>query len=211
MDEDWGLFGSSDDDDEPGIKKSLSTNRAMVLREDLSCGGNRGFFAEENLEAGRLLLAEVPWITWPLGDLSTPANLWAAAAAVLENPAALEASTTLHPLSLDDAQEGEADAMRKEHGERMVALLDKGEPKSTESELVLLLLRLHHNGFASGLYTRLSIFNHSCDPNVIKFSTTSSTAGASECWTTKPVGAGEVLRARFCVLSFACFRPFLCA
>jgi len=65
------------------------------------------------------------------------------------------------------------------------------------------LLALQHNGFSSGLYTQLSIFNHSCDPNTIKFSAKCSAGGArmSECWTTRPVQEGEELTIDYCPTS----------
>ena len=204
--DEWELFGSDSDSEEGagtiGLPAKVSTNEAMVLKTDLECGGSRGFVAKVDLEAGRLLVAEVPWVTWPEPDLSRPENLWAAAMVVLGNPPALHASTALHPLSLDTAEEGEADAMLEQHGPRMAALFEAQSECCSEQELVLLLLRLHHNGFASGLYTRLSIFNHSCEPNVIKFSTASSTVGASECWTTRPVKAGEATTLTLCIVFF---------
>ena len=116
---------------------------------------------------------------------------------VLSDEEAFRASNSLHPKELADAEEDEIESMRSIHQARIEALLVNHIEWNAE-EVIRLLLALQHNGFASGLYTRLSIFNHSCKPNVIKFDTKTNTAGASECWTIRAVKAGEELCIHYC-------------
>jgi hypothetical protein len=59
-----------------------------------------------------------------------------------------------------------------------------------EAEGLRLLLTLKSNGFRSGLYLHLSVFNHSCTPNCVKWS---PAQGLSHVRTLRPVRAGEVL------------------
>ena len=118
-----------------------------------------------------------------------------AAEAVLTDRAACEASKTLHPTSCTEVDENEVTKVRDVHGDRISEFVANG---GDEEEIIRILLAMQHNGFSSGLYTELAIFNHSCDPNVIKFSTESSKSGASECWTTRPVAAGEELTIHYC-------------
>jgi hypothetical protein len=60
-------------------------------------------------------------------------------------------------------------------------------------EIVRLFLVLQHNGFESGLYRYLTILNHSCQPNSIKYAPTSASYGASEVWTIERIEKGQEL------------------
>jgi len=194
--DEWDLFGSCSS----GEDADEQTTPAISIRDNVAVGGGRGFFATRDLPAGVLLLCEVPWVRWPEGgDLSDPEALFAAALLILDGPG-LEASRSLHPACQAEALPAEVVAVRELHQSRLQHHVDGG---GDDEEVVRVLLALQHNGFSSGLYTQLSIFNHSCDPNTIKFSAKCSAGGArmSECWTTRPVQEGEELTIDYCPTS----------
>jgi hypothetical protein len=68
----------------------------------------------------------------------------------------------------------------------------------TESEVLRLALVLQHNCFGSGLYRFISIINHSCMPNCIKFAPTAASLGASEIYATRNIVQGEEITINYC-------------
>lgn len=83
--------------------------------------------------------------------------------------------------ALEMYREGDFDAIIENH------------PTVQKDEILRIFLVLQHNAFASGLYKYLSLFNHSCIPNCIKFSPKPANNRASEIWTVRSVNAGEEL------------------
>lgn len=68
----------------------------------------------------------------------------------------------------------------------------------TEHEILRLALVLQHNCFGSGLYRYISIINHSCMPNCIKFAPTAASLGASEIYATRGIAQGEEITINYC-------------
>jgi len=69
----------------------------------------------------------------------------------------------------------------------------------TEHEVLRLALVLQHNCFGSGLYRYISIINHSCMSNCIKFAPTKASMGASEIYTTRNITRGEEVTINYCL------------
>jgi hypothetical protein len=196
--------GSSDDDETPcsttadGDTMHMPPTQLVSVRS-MDVGGGRGVFANGDLPAGFLVLSEIPVVTWPdeCSDLEDHANLLRALYLLCTNRDAFEVSTHLHPLVLGDADADEIAAAREILSEDVDNSILEDSAKTTEDALRV-LLTLQHNGFVSGLYQNLSLVNHSCNPNCIKFAPTASSLHASEIWTTRPVLAGEEITICYC-------------
>lgn len=220
-------FFPDDDDEEGGDAAAVvvvvtTEQHPPLLRvaTDLAhVGGGRGVFAAQDIAAGTLLLAEIPVSVWPdASSLDDPEVLLGAIEAICAFPDALEASRTLHPVSLEQADEDDclriAGVWDAEAVDALVAGLASrhGCSAVTPPEVLRLGLALQHNGFVSGLYTKLTLVNHACRPNCIKFSPTSGTGWASEIWSTRPINAGEELTICYCApaeLSSRAMRAYL--
>jgi hypothetical protein len=197
------LFGSDDEDDgQSESQQQAQVPRAPVaVREGLNhCGGGRGVFATSAVAAGTLILSEIPIAVWPdASSLDDPEVLLNTLEFICSDAEALAASKTLHPRSMESADE--ADRLRIADVwsiEAIEALCTSVGGKVSRDDVLCLALALQHNGFNSGLYSRLTLVNHSCRPNCIKFMPSSSTGWASEIWTTRPVLAGEELTICYC-------------
>lgn len=114
---------------------------------------------------------------------------------VICSDVAIQTCRHLFPRSLSDCSSEEQEKAKEyltdtfEMGPAEISLeLDIGF-----DEILRLFLVLQHNGFDSGLYRFLTVVNHSCRPNCIKYAPTSASHGASEIWTTEFVPAGQEL------------------
>jgi hypothetical protein len=196
------LFGSDDEDDVNAEPQQSEAARAPIaVREGLDhCGGGRGVFAAADIAAGTLILSEIPIAVWPdASSLDDPEVLLNTLEFICRDTEALAASKTLHPKSLGNADE--ADRLRIADvwsTEAIEALCTSVGGKVARDDVMCLALALQHNGFNSGLYSRLTLVNHSCRPNCIKFMPSSSTGWASEIWTTRSVLAGEEITICYC-------------
>jgi hypothetical protein len=197
------LFGSDDEDDgQSESQQQARVPRAPVaVREGLNhCGGGRGVFAIADVGAGTLIVSEIPIAVWPdASSLDDPEVLLNTLEFICSDAEVLAASKTLHPRSLENADE--ADRLRIADVwsiEAIEALCTSVGGKVSRDDVLCLALALQHNGFNSGLYSRLALVNHSCRPNCIKFMPSSSTGWASEIWTTRLVLAGEELTICYC-------------
>lgn len=221
------FFPSDDDEDEapPGVARgevnveSRAHPPLLRVETDLKgVGGGRGVFAAQKIAAGTLLLAEIPVSVWPdASSLDDPEVLLGAIEAICAFPDALEASRTLHPVSLEQADADDrlriAEVWDAGALDTLVAaLVSRHGCSVTPPEVLRLALALQHNGFVSGLYTKLTLVNHACRPNCIKFSPTSGTGWASEIWATRAIAAGEEVTICYCApaeLSSRAMRAYL--
>lgn len=186
------LFGSDDEDlaNSNGISSQSPKAPVCEVKSHPGVGGGRGVFSLQTLPAGTLVLAEVPTCQWPL-DASAMNNEteWALEITkfVLANPTYHEVTKSLHPQHLKNTDPEELSTAS--------ALMDEVEVEGgvDKDEFLRVFLTLQHNGFESGLFGLLTMVNHSCDPNCIKFPPSSGTAGYSEIWTTRNVEIGEEL------------------
>ena len=146
----------------------------------------------------QLVLLEEPCVQWPEND-GEVTDVRGAIRRILSSAVAYEVTKDLHPRRLEDAEPDELTIARDEvwQGTKQmddfikelieaksgpfVATTEQQPPlppPATASlaagmdtaELLRLTLVLQHNGFASGLYHRLSMINHSCAPNCLKIS-----------------------------------------
>jgi hypothetical protein len=202
------LFGSStgDDSEEEGDegnpkKDVISTGKKLsAVVEMLEVGGNRGLIATCRIPPGVLILAEIPAVTWNDNNensLEEKEHLVATIQACLLNKLAYQTTKTLYPMVLEDCD--------NEERERAEALLDSELIKETAdktgftyNEVLRVLLVLQHNGFESGLYGVLTMLNHSCNPNCIKFSPSTGSSSASEIWTVRQVEENVELTICYC-------------
>ena len=200
-------FGTSDIDDddsnngEQQVAGSSSASALTAVRDQLAdVGGGRGVFALRALPAGVLVVSEVPMVTWSDGDLSDPAFLASVVEACCCNEDAYAVTQALHPRLFAECDAYELTKARELLPEPLQAGIaaKAGWGDRDISEVVRVALVLQHNGFGSGLYRSLTMLNHSCVPNAIKYSPSPGSLGASEIWTVRPVAAGEELTISYC-------------
>lgn len=193
------LFGSTEDEmDNHDIEvEETESMRLSTVVEMRDIGGSRGLVSNCRIPPGVLLLAETPAVTWKENKLEEIENLIVTVEACLVNKVGHEITKNLHPKLLADCDEEEV--------ENAKALLDSNciEELSLKTgiekeEILRVLLVLQHNGFGSGLYGVLTMLNHSCNPNCIKFPPSAGSSGASEIWTVKQVEKGEECTICYC-------------
>eukprot|EP01031_Cornospumella_fuschlensis_P026072 gene26072-31482_t len=190
------LFGNDDDSTavEQPVSKSIVYN--SVVQASLAEGG-RSVVATEFLPAGTLIACEWPFITWNDLNFEDAQSVYSVLRSIYDNqPKLAKSLTSLYPQELTpQLLENEIHPLSgsKPLIHDILALNLKAAEMISTEEIYRLLLVLQHNAFDSGLYAYLSMFNHSCVPNCIKFSPTSKSRGASEIWTTRDVQAGEEL------------------
>ena len=80
-----------------------------------------------------------------------------------------------------------------------------GHPLNTISnaDLIRAAAAMHLNSFNSGVFPTISLINHSCRPNCVKFEP--NAVGVSEVRVVRPIAAGE--ECTICYLSFAAGLP----
>eukprot|EP00753_Platysulcus_tardus_P007843 PLAT15505.7.p1 GENE.PLAT15505.7~~PLAT15505.7.p1 ORF type:complete len:572 (-),score=264.64 PLAT15505.7:5-1720(-) len=172
-------------------------------------GGSRGFVAKRALPAGTLILSERAAYPWPRSLSSLPELAGLASMLGSERRSELvRACSQLHPRSLEEADEELVDQLAEAHAGAVEAMLEEESARESRGEigaaltrpqLLRLLFSLRCNAFASGLYLHMSMWNHSCVPNCVKFSpggaesSAVGDAGCSEVWTQRAIEAGEEL------------------
>lgn len=149
----------------------LSKMGPVTLKYNMSgIVGGRGFIASSDITPGTVLCREEPFIRLKaikleemLIELFNRSDL-----SLILGPLGL-----LHPISLDHLEKKELESFRKEQDE-MVSnvwknINDKNQRLVDRDAILRLGLALRFNGFSSGIYLHLSIFNHQCKANCIKF------------------------------------------
>ena len=189
------IFGQDDEIESGELPQKARGPLVEVRRSLKGVGGGRGVFAVDAIEVGTLVLAEVPVEVWAdAASLDDPDLLLQVIESILGHEEALAACKTLHPTSFAAADEGDRQRIASVWSDDDIeGLCRRALSRPTREEVLCIALALQHNGFASGLYSKLTLVNHSCRPNCIKFSPSSSTGWASEIWTTRPVQKGEEL------------------
>ncbi len=168
------LFGE-DDDEEEQLTRNQQIFSKLAAKESLAeiktianIGGERGLFAKFHIPAGSLILSEIPVIVWPECDLTDIENLIQVLRLVCMNQKAIDTTKNLHPRILQHADNEEiVSAQETVTLERLTEIAHESTLET--DEVLRIFLTLQHNGFSSGLYEFLSIANHSCQPNCIKF------------------------------------------
>lgn len=194
------LFGASSDDESDSDSEAGSTSAAATLGTNTrisavvqlpDVGGKRGVVALCRIPPGVLLLAETPTATWNSNNLEEE-DLLAAVEACLSIKIANETIKTLHPINLTDCDTEEIERAEELIGRDKITGIAL-KVSETNEEVLRVVLALQHNGFGSGLYGVLTMLNHSCSPNCIKFSPSVGSSGASEVWTVKQIEENEEL------------------
>ncbi|CAM9611814.1 unnamed protein product, partial [Heterosigma akashiwo] len=174
--------------------------------EDLEeVGGGRGFMAASTISPGTILMRERPYIDWPTlpdGIQSDKQRVYHVIRALLQEEARtreqkMENLSHLTPRNLEEVPPGMIPTACKEYEEEIQSLLEEFAPTGiTREALILLLLRFQCNGFSSGVYLHLCIFNHACDANCIKFQlrTEEDQRFYSEIRAIAPISQGEELK-----------------
>lgn len=198
------LFGTATDDDSDAENESdlkttnLSDPVSLTAVVGMAhVGGSRGLIAMKKIPPGVLILAEIPTITWESRILSEEDDLISTVEACISTSAAHAVTKTLHPTFLNSCNEGEIRRAEEFVGHKRVQEIAVKVGVTTD-EVLRVLLALQHNGFGSGLYGVLTMLNHSCTPNCIKFSPSAGSSGASEIWTISQVDRGEELTICYC-------------
>lgn len=196
--EEWkDLFGEDDEEEtEEKVEETVAEN--SIVKEIPGLGGGRGLFAARDLSAGILIVAEIPIVVWDDPNaLDDPDILADVVERVCSDSDASSVCRHLHPRSLSEADEKEKSRVDDIWGRDVLQRISLKTSMPID-EVIRIILVLQHNGFGSGLYKHLSMVNHSCSPNCIKFNPSNSSGWASEIWTTRPVSVGEELTICYC-------------
>lgn len=121
---------------------------SIEVRRIASSG--RGVFASRQLEPGTIVLAERPILAWSIEACSAQPELLGVRFA-LEQPDASAALTCLHPINLSDASPSAVGKAKRNYG---------GVRGDNALRLALVM---QFNAFDSGVFARLSLFNHACE------------------------------------------------
>ena len=205
-----------EDSDLPPIFPSPAFVGPVIFQSDSShyCGG-RSFLASQDLPAGALVMKEEPMVGWDedlMGIGGTGAfdgfidvlvgckrareeeqlSLLRSSqeSTELEVCDVLLCAKSLHPTSLSHVPQRQVAKVKKSHSSSISASAAK--LGLDEEEVLRLYFCFLCNGFSSGLYGFLSIFNHSETPNCYKFPP-SPPSHQSSVWTTRAVSKGEHL------------------
>ena len=201
-DDDVDVDENDDDDDDHGNRGAIATTQPPLteVRDKLvDVGGGRGVFALRPLPAGVLVVSEVPTATWGDGDLSDPAFLASVVETCCCSKDAYAVTQALHPRLFAECDVVELTKARELLPDDVqAAIAARAGFGADVGEVVRVALVLQHNGFGSGLYRSLTMLNHSCVPNAVKYSPSSGSLGASEIWTVRSVAAGEELTISYC-------------
>lgn len=191
------IFSENDSDkeeDEEQVGEEDDKSEQSILSkvvEISNIGGNRGLVATCYIPSCVLILAEVPAVTWKDKNLEEKNALITTIETCLSNELAYSTSKNLYPKSIEDCRKDEIDTLH----ELLTPIEITGiaiRSNIDRDEVLRVLLVLQHNGFGSGLYNVLTMLNHSCNPNCIKFSPSAGSSGASEVWTVREVQENEV-------------------
>lgn len=196
------LFGSSTDEDSnlEDEEQSAPTvgrqERLSAVVEMIDVGGSRGLVALTRIPTGVLLLAETPSVVWNNSNLED-GDLENTLETCLSNELAHRTTKSLHPTVLQNCESDEIFRAQNLLGLEKIHRIAETVGETTD-EVLRVLLVLQHNGFGSGLYGVLTMLNHSCSPNCIKFSPGTGSSGASEIWTIDEVEKGDELTICYC-------------
>ena len=165
-------------------------------------GGRRGLFATCDLGAGFLVLSERPSFDYSSTGSSFEMSededcIFKILETLCQDEKAVTATKSLHPQSLSDSEGGSIEAAKERIGTERLDAISKASDLDA-NEIIRIYLTLEHNGFNSGLYKELSLINHSCDPNCVKYSPKPGSLGGSEVWTTRPIKADEEFTICYC-------------
>ena len=201
------LFGSSAEDDSDDDDQALGVNVKSIgssehstlsaVTEFSDIGGCRGLTALSKIPPGVLILAEIPAVTWSGSNLEEEDDLGRTIEACLNSELAHQTTKILHPQSLKSCDTEEIQRAEDVLGSLRISEIASKSGVTIE-EVLRVLLVLQHNGFESGLYGVLTMLNHSCNPNCIKFSPSTGSSSASEIWTVREVEKGEELTICYC-------------
>jgi len=223
LDKMFGDDGDDDDDDDGDADKgplssssshtsshtsSLLTNTlfpCFEIRSNLNnIGGGRGCFATNDMTAGTLIVAEVPTMAWSndiSSNLQDPDILYNIIIQIINDKKSYEVALLLHPQNLNDVDNDDITRASSMLSPSLLNnIYNNDNININKDEIIRMILVLQHNGFSSGLYHILTKFNHSCQPNCIKFQPTPSSFGASEIWSIRDIIKGEELTINYCEL-----------
>lgn len=175
-------------------------------------GGGRGVFALENIEAGSLIMSEIPISEIPSHPPDRdPAERFVLhltneknALSRLERVAIMENIKYLHPQSLHDITQEHLTFIKN----RSAKLLSEMQTNTIAIDLNLneadtlyrVICALHFNGFTTGVYLHLAMVNHSCCGNCVKWGVREGVVH-SEVRATRRILAGEEISFSYLVPS----------
>ncbi|GMH69351.1 hypothetical protein TL16_g07222 [Triparma laevis f. inornata] len=169
----------------------IHVGNIVLNQESASYGGSRSFTAQCDLHPGALLIRELPLITWPSTQIGKPLGIEAVAHIITSNK--VSAFDSLHPVNLQtDVPQDEVSKIQAKYSSAISSLSSTSSlPPPT---ILRLLMTLICNGFESGVYGYLSIFNHSESPNCIKLQPNNNDSQPySEVRALRPIKEGEHL------------------
>lgn len=164
------------------LKKKKKTQHSTLIHPP---SPPRSFVAQVDLPPGTLLMKELPLSTWPSEAIGKALSV-----DVLKSVPDLGLLDNLFPYKLSDVPASVVEERRLSMDAELKHL--SSEISVPADDLLRYYFTLTCNGFDSGVYGHLSIFNHSELPNCIKFSPTDGVP-YSEVRTVKHVKKGDHL------------------
>lgn len=163
-------------------------------------GGGRGVICTADIAAGTMLMAELPLLFMPTkAQCEEQAGLAdeICVAALLDLPSdlcsdILKDLEVLHPQSLSEIGEERVQVLKARYKKALVKGIETRtaqELKLTDDQILRVFCALRSNAFETGVYCVISMINHSCRPNCIKWS--GGQDGRSELQAVRDIRAGE--------------------
>jgi hypothetical protein len=132
--------------------------------------GGRGVIATEDIKPGTIIVREEPFLKLKTNKLE---DMLKEICSRDDLATQLRPFSILHPISFSHLEKSELEAFILEYDEmvnRVFEFIPKKNQSIVNREVIMRIgLALRFNGFSSGIYLFLSIFNHQCKANAIKF------------------------------------------
>lgn len=147
-----------------------------------------------DISAGTLLMEEAPFVTWPAHTGDELLNEYVIKILLRNKNHAiiLDHMKHVHPVSLDIVPNEMIVSLNEKFGAIIDKMALEFKSKITRDEIVRLFFALQMSAFGTGIYLHLSLLNHNCYPNCIKFSPDPSKKMAnSQIRALRPIKAGE--------------------
>lgn len=133
-------------------------------------GGSRGYIASQDIHPGGLIMIESALIEWPKSAVRD--NLFIDTLRFILNNEEhcddwMTCMSMMHPVSLDDLPPDIVKAGLEKYQGELENL--ENEKEISFDRMLQILFAMQSNAFSSGIFLHCSIFNHSCQPNCVKF------------------------------------------
>jgi hypothetical protein len=204
----------------------------ITFVDSLPFGGGRGCVANRDIPPGTLLLVEEPIVSWPKQNMNIGLSTLKMIMQLSNAARVIHDMEFLYPTRREVVSTMETTSNNADQVEKMLNSIKAGLSAEnlfqitnfamerniknsdasafSEDDAVRMLLALRYNALESGLFLFSAMFNHSDQPNSVKFLSDVKT-GYSEVRTTRYVALGEPLTISYVpgILSHSSRRKYL--